>query len=170
MKKIIWIIVGVLLISGISALAVWTDGFTAWDVTEINEDNLIKVENYNESLDAEREDGLDVEIDEDGVITVEGENETEETVKIAVCSITLGKGEYTIASHASGTSNKTYYMSIEDGENIVIADEDEDSTFDVDTETTYTVYIVVCAGEEIDTTFKPVLVEGDKAGSFYVVG
>ena len=170
MKKIITIIVLVLAVAGIASLAVWTEGFTAWDIKELNEDNLIVVDNYFDGLDDEREDGLTVEVDEDGVITVEGENEGTTDIKIAVASVTLEAGEYTFASHAKGTSNKTYYMSLEAGTLVIIGDEGEDSTFEIDTRTTFTLYFVVCAGEEIDATFKPVLVEGDKEGSFFVIG
>ena len=170
LRKIISMIALVLVIAAVASLAVWTEGFTAWKIRELNEDNLIKSENYVDGLDDKREDGLKIEVDEDGVITVEGENETEDDVKIVVTTVTLKAGEYTISSSAKGTDDKTYYLSIEAGDNVIIADEDEDSTFEVDEETTYTVYIVVCAGEEIDTTFKPVLVNGDEAGSFFVIG
>ena len=170
MKKIIKIIVLVLAVSGIASLAVLTEGFTSWDIRELNEDNLIVVDNYVDGLDDEREDGLTVEFNDDGVITVEGENEGTTNIKIKVADITLDEGEYTISSHSKNPSEDTYYLSIERGTSVVIADMDEDSTFEVGTSATYSVYIVVCPGVEIDSTFKPVLVPGDEAGRFYVIG
>lgn len=170
MKKVLITIVLLLAVAGIASLAVWTEGFTAWDIRELNEDNLIKSETYVSNLDDRRTDGLKIEVDEDGKITVEGENETAEDIKVTVAEITLGEGEYTFTTSARGADDKTYYMCLEAGDISLIADDGDYSTFEVNEETTYTIYIVVCAGEEIDTTFKPVIVEGDEAGSFYVMG
>ena len=177
MKKIIAIVLLLLAIVGISSLASWTDGFTAWDLKELNEDNLIVVDNYVDTLEDKRTDGLTVEVDEDGAITVEGENEGTEDIKITVVSnFPLEDGEYTFGTSSKGSDKKAYYMCIMQGNEIVAADydEEEDRTFKVKnaegSSNVYQLCIVVCAGEEIDTTFKPVLVEGDKAGSFYVIG
>ena len=146
-----------------------TNGFVDWDFHIVNEKNLISIDNYDSALTAEI-DGIDIEVDEDGVITVDGENKGTGDLKIKVADLTLKKGEYTFSSSAKGADDKTYFMSIENGNTVVKADDGEDSTFDVKEEATYTVYITICAGEEIDTTFKPVLVDGDKVGSFYVIG
>ena len=171
MKKVIIIIVLLLAIAGIASLAVWTEGFTAWEIRELNEDNLIKVDDYVSTLEDRRTDGLKIDVDEDGVITVEGENETEEDVRVIVAEISLPKGEYTFTTSAKGTDDKTYHMLLAQGENMeIIADDGKYSTFEIDEDTTFGVFIVVCAGEEIDTVFKPVLVKGDESGSFYVIG
>ena len=169
MKKVLTIIVLLLAVAGISSLAVWTEGFTAWDIKELNEDNLIKVEQYVSTLEDKRTDGLKVDCDEDGVVTVTGENKTESDVEILVAEITLEAGEYTFTTSAKGVDDKTYYMCLSSGDEIIIADGD-DATFKVDEQTTFGVKIIVCAGEKIDTTFKPVIVEGDKPATFYVVG
>ena len=177
MKKIIAIVVLLLLIVGVSSLSTWTDGFTAWDLKEVNEDNIINVDDYVYGLDDKREDGLKIEIDDDGIITVEGENEgTEDIVITVIGSFGLKDGEYTFGTSAKGTDDKTYYMCIMSDDEVIVADydEEEDRTFEVEndsgTSNVYQLCIVVCAGEKIDTTFKPVLVDGDKEGSFYVIG
>lgn len=170
MKKILAIIILLLAVMGISALATWTDGFTAWELKELNEDNLVKLANYDAAFETADYDDLDIEVDEDGVIAIEGENKGTEDLKIKVATVTLAKGEYTISSGAKGADDKTYYMSIVVGDKEIIADDGEDSTFKVESEETFEIYITVCDGEKIDTTFKPVVVEGDKAGSFYVIG
>ena len=172
MKKIIIIIAVVLGIAAISSLAVFTDGFKTWDIREVNEDNLVNVSIYDDTLEDKREDGIKVEVDENGVIEVTGENETNADVTINVCEVTLNKGEYTFGSSAK-TDKKEYYMTLSNSDStIVINDYDDvdDRTFKVDTETTFTLSIVVKSGEEIDVTFKPVLVEGDKEGKFFVIG
>lgn len=150
-----------------------TDGFQNFEFRQVNEDNFINVDNYVSTLDGYKQDGLKVSVNDDGVIAVTGENETETDVEIEVCSVTLKADEYTLSCEAKGIDDKTYYLVArmgtgDDVEEIVI-DSDKSKTFEVDTETTFTIYIVVCDGEKIDTTFKPVLVEGDEVGNFYVL-
>lgn len=169
MKKILTLVVLLLAVAGIASIAVWTEGFTAWEITEVNESNLINVSLYDGTLDNRRTDGLTVDVDEDGKITVEGKNDGETDIKIKVGEVKLAEGEYTFSA-ARSTSKKTYYMSLENGDTVIYNNDGKNSTFDVETETTYSIYIVVNAGQEIDTTFKPVLVAGDEAGSFYVMG
>lgn len=147
-----------------------TDGFQDFEMREVNEDNLINVDNYIATLEDKRTDGLKVEVNDDGVIAITGENETETDVEIEVCSVTLKADEYTLSCEAKGIDDKTYYLKAVDETNdvTVIVDSDKEETFNIEAEATYKIYIVVCAGEEIDTTFKPVLVEGDEPGDFYV--
>lgn len=166
------VLVSVLLAVAVSALfGAFTKGFTDFDLKTPNEDNILSVENYNENLDAKREDGLEIEVSEHGEISVSGKNKTEEAVQIAVQEVTLEVGKYTFSSGAKNTDKDTYFMSIVNGEQTVIADQDEDSTFTITAnDTTCAVYITVNAGETIDTTFRPVLVEGSEAGSFFVIG
>ena len=166
------ILVAVLIAVGVSAIfGAITKGFQEFDIREPNPDNIINVEQYNEALDAEREDGLKVEFDEDGAITVSGKNKTEEDVKIAIQDVTLEVGKYTISSGAKNTDDETYFLSIVNGEEEIIADTEDDSTIAITAnDTTCTIYITVCAGESVDTTFYPVLVEGSKTGDFYVIG
>lgn len=150
-----------------------TDGFQDFEIREVNEDNLINVDNYAITLEDKRTDGLKVEVNDDGVIAITGKNETDSDVEIEVCSVTLKADEYTLSCEARGIDDKTYYLVARTGtgddiEEIVIKN-DKSKTFEVKTETTFTIYIVVCDGEKVDTTFKPVLVEGKEVGSFYVL-
>ncbi|MBQ8738162.1 MAG: hypothetical protein IJZ04_01560 [Clostridia bacterium] len=166
------ITVAVLIAVGLSALFGFiTKGFTDFDVRELNPDNLINVEAYNDTLEDKRDDGLAITVSEEGEITVEGKNKTEADVMIAIQDVTLEVGKYTISSGVKNTDEDTYYLSIVNGEETIIADMEEDSTFTIATnDTTCTVYIVVCAGENVDATFRPVLVEGSSAGDFYTIG
>ena len=166
------ITIAVLIAVGVSAIfGALTNGFQEFDIRKPNPDNIINVEQYNDALDAEREDGLTVEVDEDGAIKVSGKNKTESDVVIAVQEVTLEVGKYTISSGAKGTGDETYFLSIVNGEEEVIADTEEDSTIAITAnDTTCTINITICAGESVDVTFYPVLVEGTNAANFYVIG
>ena len=174
MKKVLTIVLLILVVTSISVIVTWTNGFTDFEIKELNPDNLFNASMYSDALANKRSDGLKVDVDDDGVITIDGENKTDDDVMIVVGQLTLAKGEYTISSSARGTGTKTYYMQIHYGtgetETVIIADDGEDSTFELEEETECIVEIIVCAGEEIDTTFKPVIVSGDKAGRFYIIG
>ncbi|MBO5356479.1 MAG: hypothetical protein J6A95_01805 [Clostridia bacterium] len=173
-KTIIGIVaICVLLCSAIlGVVAKVTDGFQDWEMREVNEDNLINVDNYVSTLDGYKQDGLKVTVNDDGVIAVTGENKAETDVEIEVCSVTLKADEYTLSCEAKGIDDKTYYLIARTGEGdtatTITVDSSKGETFKVESEATYTIYIVVCDGEEIDTTFKPVLVDDDEAGEFYV--
>lgn len=148
-----------------------TDGFQNFEMRQVNEDNLINVDDYVSTLDGYKQDGIKVTVNDDGVIAVTGENKTDTDVEIEVCSVTLKADEYTLSCEAKGIDDKTYYIKAIDETNnkTVTVDSSKGETFKLESEATYTIYIVVCAGEEIDTTFKPVLVDDDEAGSFYVL-
>lgn len=148
-----------------------TNGFTDFELRVANEDNLIQVDNYKSTLEDKREDGLSIEVNDDGVIAITGENKTEADVEITICDVVLKADEYTLSANAKGVDDKTYYIKAVDTENdiTVTVDSADSETFDVETDGTYSIIIVVCAGEEINTTFKPVLNEGDEAVSFYVL-
>ena len=164
------ILIIVLLSVGLSAIfGAITKGFQDFDVREVNPDNHLKVESYVEGLDAKREDGLTVTVDEDGVIKINGKNKTEEAIQIAIQEITLEVGKYTISSGSKNTDEKACFLSIVYSEETVIADTDE-ATFTITANgTAATVYFTVNAGENVDITLKPVLVEGSKVASFYVI-
>ena len=169
-KKIGLILLVILALVGVAGLCFGIIN----NIRQVNPDNIITADSYDETLAAEREDNITVSVNDNGEIAVKGKNETETDVKIKVCDVTLANGEYTISSNAKGVGEK-YYLCIEtgEGENLVItlADTADKSTIKVETDDTiYTVYIVVCAGSEIDTTFQPVLVSGKEAGSFFVYG
>ena len=167
-------IVAVAVLLGVALSAIFgaiTNGFQDFDIREVNPDNIINVESYVDNLDAEREDGLKIEVSEDGAITVSGKNKTEQDVKIEIQDVTLEVGKYTISSGAKNTDEKTYFLSIVNGEDEVIADTEDESTIAIlANNSECTIYITICAGESVDTTFYPVLVEGTKTASFYVIG
>lgn len=174
MKKVLTIVLLILAVTAISVIVTWTNGFTDFEIKELNPDNLLNASKYYSTLADKRSDGLKVDVDDDGVITIDGENKTDDDVPLVVAILTLEKGEYTISSSARGTGTKTYYMQLRYGEGetetVIIADDGEDSTFELEAATQCYVEIIVCAGEKIDATFKPVIVSGDMAGRFYIIG
>ena len=171
LKKIGVILACIALLAVLVALiGVATDGFTSFknvSIREPNPDNLISLENYTlVEIEDDKETGYTVAIDDDGVISINGENEAETAVKLAVQNVVLEAGkEYTLSSGAK-TSNKTYFVTVENADGSVVFEEE---TFEVETAGTYTVYITIEGETEIDDTFELVLVEGDKAVSFYTV-
>ena len=155
----------------LGVIAAVTDGFQDFEFRQVNEDNLICVDNYEAALEDKRTDGLKVEVNDDGVIAITGENETENDVEIEICTVTLKADEYTLSCEgARGLDDKTYYLKAvnDSDDSTVIVDSNKAETFKVESDSTYTIYIVVCDGEEINTTFKPVLVADDEPGDFYV--
>lgn len=173
-KTIGVIVLIVVLCTGIlGIIGTITKGFTDFEVRVPNEKNLIQVDNYFTTLEDKREDGLSIEVNEDGVIAVTGKNNSTEDVVIDICSVTLKAGKYTLSSSAKGTSDKTYYLvattGVGDSAFEIKGDTEKESTFSIEEETEFTISIVVCAKESINTTFKPVLNEGDKPVDFYVI-
>ena len=170
-KKIGIILACVALLAALVALiGVATGGFTSFknaSIREPNPDNLITLDNYKVvEIEDDKETGYTIAINDDGVITIKGENEAEDAVKIAVQDVVLeADKEYTLSSGAK-TSNKTYFVTVENADGSV---EFEEETFEVETAGTYTVYITIKGETEINETFELVLIEGDKAGSFYTV-
>ena len=171
-KTIGIIVLIVVLCTGIlGIIGACTKGFTDFEVRVPNEDNLIQADDYKSTLEDKREDGLKLEVNDDGVIAITGENKTEADVEITICDVVLKADEYTLSANAKGVDDKTYYLKAVDSTNDVsiVVDTDKSETFEVTTEGTYSIIIVVCAGEEINTTFKPVLNEGDEPVDFYVI-
>ena len=163
------IAIAVLLSVALSSLfGVITKGFNDFDFRTVNEANKIKVDDYSTTLyDDKRADGLTVDVSEHGEITISGENMGETDIIIDVVDVTLDFGRYNLSS-GTETDDDTYYLQITDGTTTVVADLDDESILQVTEDgTSYSVQIVVKAGEKINTTFKPVLVEGSHAEEFF---
>lgn len=137
-----------------------------FDFQTINEANIIKVDDYDIVNTEDEDSKLQVSVDEDGLITVDGENDTKATVELEVVTVSLEKGEYKFVSNAKGCSDKTYQLILKDNDDgVIIADEE----FNVEAETaTYTVYIAIYDGAEIDAKFAPVLVKKGENTDFFV--
>ncbi|MBQ8546173.1 MAG: hypothetical protein IJ437_04455 [Clostridia bacterium] len=166
-KKVLTIIGCVLLCAlflGVGVYAV--DALTEWDIKTVNENNIIKVDDYVLEDTKDKDAAIQVDVTEAGEIKVIGENNTDSATEIEVVSVILDKGEYYISSGDKKCDKDTYYLVLKnDAGDEIIADND----FTVTESTSYTLYIVIQADVEIDTTFSPVLVEGDEAESFFKI-
>ena len=136
-----------------------------FDFQTVNEENYIKVEDYAIEATEDEDAAIKVSIDEDGIITLDGKNETESAVELEVVTITLEKGEYEFTSNTKGCSDETYQVVLKDSDDgKIIADEE----FTVEETTTYTVYIVVYAGANVDRDFAPTVVNAGENTKFLV--
>lgn len=171
-KRILLIVLCVLaVVLAVSAIGFATNGFDkntdSWGITQLNENNLFKVDSY--TIKSQNSgDGYVVTVSDNGEIKVTGKNETGNEVKLLVQEITLTKGTYTFTSGASGVSKNGYSMYLSDGTTTHYADF-SGNTFDIAADATFTAYIVIKENTDINATFKPVIVEGAEAGAFYVV-
>ena len=173
--KTFFIILGSVLLSVfcVVLIGVASDGFDnwrnpqEWSLTEVNPNNIMGVANYTIESTENDEADIKVTVTEDGEIKIIGKNEAEEVVKLAVQSVVLQADTYNLECHAE-TSNETYFVTIEagEGEDAVVI---EEGKFTVDVAGTYTVYITILPGVEIDETFSPVLVKGEKAQDFFTL-
>ena len=160
-KTIALVIVTVLLsvaiisVIGYASNGKFNYGGDDWSLTQLNPDNYIKVDNYlieNETS----EDGYSIEINNDGRIKVTGKNATSDNVSLDVTNVTLPAGTYTFISGAPGVSTSSYFMSLfsSNGEHYA----DFGGKIVLTEESTFTVKLVIMAGQECDATFSPVLV------------
>ena len=168
-RNLIVIIVAVLAAVFISTLiGTMTNGFEdvfnpeEWNRKDVNTDNFISKENYLIKT-MSYPNGLEVTVKDNGLIRVTGENKDSENAVIEICKVTLPAGTYTFTSGDSGTSASKYYLKAGD----YYADFNN-NTFTLAEETELTVSISVLKGEEVSATFSPVIVEGEKEGSFFI--
>lgn len=134
-----------------------------WGKQEVNPDNFIKVDAYTIEKEQSMPEGIDINVNDDGTIKVKGENKTTENIVVEICKVNLKAGTYTFTSGVNGCSASKYYLQA--GQYYA---DFNNNTFPLPTDSELAVNIVVTPGESINVTFKPVLVAGEKAGSFYV--
>ena len=130
---------------------------------DLNEDNLIKAENYLVKDEDDNDKGITVTVKEDGTIKLNGT--AKEDDEYTVAEVVLQPGTYTISGVKSDKDG--YGLKAVFGTNEHFAGT-KTETFTVTTATT--VSIVIYAVEDtfcLNTTIRPVLVAGDEAGEFY---
>ena len=112
---------------------------------------------------------FDVSVNGKGVVSIDGDGAKEDDLSIVLWSSDkLAAGTYTFSCETKGTFNGNINIcTFSDGPSFSQYIPVDDDTFTVTAGTTYYLVVTAEAGQEIDATFKPVLVSGDKAGSFY---
>ena len=133
-----------------------------WGKKEVNPNNLIKAATYTIETNSMPE-GIDITVSDEGEIKVKGENKTTDNIVVEICKVNLKAGTYTFTSGVNGCSASKYYLQA--GQYYA---DFNNNTFPLPTDSELTVNLVVTPGESINVTFKPVLVAGEEAGSFYV--
>ena len=174
------------LLAGVGFLS---KGFTntdvhSWFERELNEDNLIKEENYASNLDDELENGLKINWKDNGEIVllgkVDDENKTKDQAPdpISFVSVTLDPGKvYTLSSGNKHADKKTFGLLCEwndaSGQKVDGKAAGDALTIDL-SEHTEAVTLTISIYYENNVTYfginsylRPCLVEGDAAGDFY---
>lgn len=141
---------------------------------DLNPDNLIKVENYFENLPEKTDGGLEIDWKEDGRFVLSGKHSDDDIANnalytLAFTNVTLNEGVYTFTPGNYKCDDETYGMYyIINGETPVYVFDDE-TTIHIDG--TSTVEFGFCVKNNyyiLYAEFAPVLVSGDKVGSFFV--
>lgn len=110
-------------------------------------------------------DFFDVSVNGKGVVSIDGDGAKEDDLSIVLWSSNkLAAGTYTFSCESKGTFKGNVNICTAGSSAYIPVSDD---TFTVTAGTTYYLVVTAEAGQEIDATFKPVLVSGDKAGSFY---
>lgn len=164
-KKVLkWVCVVLSVVATLTFINSSTDIFKK----ELNPDNLIDVtaEGYIKSQNTAR--GVEIDVDDDGIIRLYGKSTSAGSVTVA--TVELQPGTYTL----SGVSNPNideFGMRVQYGSGDVAFAGTESATFEI--MATETVSVIIYWADDynfnIFTNYKvtPVLVSGDKAGSFY---
>ena len=173
-RNLIVIAVAVLVAVFVSTLiGTLTNGFEDIKLgKEVNSDNLIQVD--EESIELNNAPGTlpeklssyyDVNVSRKGVVTIDGENENDsEEQYIILWSSDELDGTYTFDCDVEGTFRGEVAICTADTTYEII----ENNTFTATKGTTYYAVIIVSAGQKVDASFYPVLVEGEEKGSFYL--
>ena len=116
---------------------------------------------------------MDFDITDDGEIHAKLDaKDLTNTTNIPIQSVTLEPGEYVFKSGVRATSKDPYGLVLKETEgNTVVTDGAviyADKTFEIEEETTFTLYMFIEAGEKCDVTYTPILVEKGEKAKFYV--
>ena len=140
----------------------------------LNENNLIKYENYFENVTSleETDKGLKIKWDDDGTFAISGKHADNDLsnnaqYKLAFTQVLLTEGTYMFSSGNESADDDTYGLYIEYGDKIAYTYSDA-TVVTIDTPTTATVgFFVKNNYRVVYADFEPVLVPGDKAQGFF---
>lgn len=143
-----------------------------FDFKTVNEANYFNVDSYVLTNDQANED-LNFEINEDGEIYAKlNAKDRTDVTNIPIQTVTLEPGEYVFKSGARNTSKDTYGLVLKETEGTTVVTDGAviyaDKTFEIEEETTFTLYMFIEAGEKCDVTYTPILVEKGEKAKFYV--
>ena len=135
---------------------------SSWVNRDVNEENLIKAENYVIKDEQDDGKGIKARVSDNGVIKLSGKATSDNS--FVVTTVTLAPGTYTIGGMSSGDS---YGLKVV-GPNLDAKAGTSSSTFTIETAQTVSVVIYVAQDTVLfNKTIKPVLVTGTQPGNFF---
>lgn len=155
-------ILAIALLGGVATVA-FANGF----LQERNEKNLLTVDDTY-LKDTKLTNGIELDVTEDGAIHIKGD--PSDNASVIIQEVKLAAGTYTISGIEKLDTNKVMLCVSYGNGNIAIAG-DTSATFTLDAEETVSVELRFVKDAEIhyaNRTIRPVLVEGDEPGDFYV--
>ena len=167
-----WIAGGLALVVALSFVGNFSGGFQNlnprdWEIQQVNEDNLIKVENYTiEQGEYKTGTGIIVDVKKDGTFILDGEHGGSEDLNIEIGTVELAAGTYTFESGYKKAGLYNAYLQLVTDSGVINAD--FDNPVEIEAETTAKLVLVVCPEKEFNNArFAPTLALGDEAIDFF---
>lgn len=138
-----------------------------WEVQNVNEENLIKVENYTiEQGEYNPGTGVSVDVMKDGTFIVDGEHGGSEDLNIEIGTVELKAGTYTFKSGYKGAGVYKAYLKLVTDDGYKKAD--FENPIEITADTTAKIVLVICPEAELNNArFQPTLAEGTEAIDFF---
>lgn len=138
-----------------------------WEIQQVNEENLIKVENYTiEQGLYNPGTGITVDVKKDGTFIVDGEHGGSEDLNVKIGTVELTAGTYTFESGYKHAGVYKAYLKLVTDSGVVKAD--FDNPVEISANTTAEIVLVICPEAELNNArFAPTLAEGNDAIDFY---
>lgn len=138
-----------------------------WEIQQVNEENLIKVENYTiEQGLYNPGTGISVDVKKDGTFIVDGEHGGSEDLNIEIGTVDLTAGTYTFKSGYKGAGLYKAYLKLVTADGYKTADFGQ--PVEIGTNTSAKLVLVICPEAELNNAkFAPTLAEGNDAIDFY---
>ncbi len=166
LKAIGLVLVGALLCAGFLHFS-GSDLKVDWLEKERNQDNFIEL-NDSYIVDGSNSKGIDWKVSDDGTIKLYGKTSSAGSVVVQTVELTAGKYTYSVGTDKVNVDKFYSYVDV-NGQQYIAGTADD--TFELVEDST--VQVIICwlentnFGEVIGTTFRPIIVEGENAGSFY---
>ncbi len=138
-----------------------------WEIQQVNEENLIKVENYTiEQGVYNPGTGISVDVKKDGTFIVDGEHGGSEDLNIEIGTVELKAGTYTFKSGYKGAGVYKAYLKLVTDDGYKKAD--FENPIEITADTTAKIVLVICPEAELNNArFQPTLAEGTEAIDFF---
>ena len=137
-----------------------------WEVQNVNEENLIKAENYTIGEEYDIGTGVKVYVNDNGTFIVDGEHGGSDDLNVEIGTVELKAGTYTFKSGYKGAGVYKAYLKLVTDDGYKKAD--FDNPIEITADTTAKIVLVICSEAELNTAkFAPTLAEGTEAIDFF---